>query len=113
MKALVKMQPGAGNWEIIDKPEPEINDDQVKIRGYRIELGEVEAALGRCRGVSQAIVRMGRIGEYAALEAFLLPQGGARLDLAGIRAELAALLTAEGPSPHPALILYGPLAQSD
>lgn len=68
------------------------NDDQVKIRGYRIELGEVEAALGRCRGVSQAIVRMGRIGEYKALEAFLLPQGGARLDLAGIRAELAALL---------------------
>lgn len=32
MKALVKMQPGAGNWEIIDKPEPEINDDQVKIK---------------------------------------------------------------------------------
>ena len=28
-------------------------------------------------------------------------------------ANLAALLTAEGPSPHPALILYGPLAQSD
>ena len=68
------------------------NDDQVKIRGYRIELGEVEAALGRCRGVSQAVVRMGRIGEYAALEAFLLPQGGARLDLVGIRGELAALL---------------------
>ena len=68
------------------------NDDQVKIRGYRIELGEVEAALGRCRGVSQAVVRIGRIGEYAALEGFLLPQGGARLDLAGIRAELAALL---------------------
>ena len=68
------------------------NDDQVKIRGYRIELGEVEAALGCCRGVSQAIVRTGRIGEYAALEAFLLPQGGAQLNLAGIRAELAALL---------------------
>lgn len=68
------------------------NDDQVKIRGYRIELGEVEAALGRCRGVSQAVVRMGCIGEYAALEAFVLPQGDARLDLAGIRAELAALL---------------------
>lgn len=32
MKALVKMQPGAGNWEVIDKPEPVINDDQVKIQ---------------------------------------------------------------------------------
>lgn len=28
-------------------------------------------------------------------------------------AELAALLAAEGPSPHPALILYGPLAQTE
>jgi len=68
------------------------NDDQVKIRGFRIELGEVEAALGRCAGVSQAVVRVGRIGDYAALEAFLLPQAGARLDLAGIRAGLAVLL---------------------
>ncbi|WP_196593137.1 zinc-binding dehydrogenase [Pectinatus sottacetonis] len=32
MKALVKMQVGAGHWEIIDKPEPQINDDQVKIK---------------------------------------------------------------------------------
>jgi uroporphyrin-III C-methyltransferase len=28
-------------------------------------------------------------------------------------AELAKLLAAEGPSPHPAQILYGPLAQTD
>jgi len=68
------------------------NDDQVKIRGFRIELGEVEAALARCKGVSQAVVRAGRIGEYAALEAFLLPQGGARLQLADLRSELAGLL---------------------
>ena len=32
MKALVKMEPGAGHWELIDKPEPVINDDQVKIK---------------------------------------------------------------------------------
>ena len=32
MKALVKMEPGAGNWQIIDKPEPTINKDQVKIK---------------------------------------------------------------------------------
>ena len=31
-------------------------DDQVKIRGYRVELGEVEAAIGRCDGVTQAAV---------------------------------------------------------
>ena len=68
------------------------NDDQVKIRGFRIELGEVEAALARCSGVSQAVVRVGRIGDYASLEAFLLPQGGAHLHFAGLRTELAALL---------------------
>ncbi|HIX84574.1 MAG TPA: zinc-binding dehydrogenase [Candidatus Megamonas gallistercoris] len=32
MKALVKMAPGAGNWQVIEKPEPTINDDQVKIQ---------------------------------------------------------------------------------
>lgn len=32
MKALVKMTLGAGNWQVIDKPEPTINDDQVKIK---------------------------------------------------------------------------------
>ena len=31
-------------------------DEQVKIRGYRIELGEVQAALGGCAGVDQAVV---------------------------------------------------------
>jgi amino acid adenylation domain-containing protein len=30
-------------------------DDQVKLRGYRIELGEVEAVLGSCPGVVQAV----------------------------------------------------------
>lgn len=32
MKALVKMEPGAGHWEVIDKPEPTVKADQVKIR---------------------------------------------------------------------------------
>jgi L-iditol 2-dehydrogenase len=32
MKALVKMQSGAGHWEVIDKKEPVVQDDQVKIK---------------------------------------------------------------------------------
>ncbi|SDF24354.1 amino acid adenylation domain-containing protein [Desulfovibrio legallii] len=68
------------------------NDDQVKIRGFRMELGEVEAALGRCAGVAQAVARVGSLGGYAALEAFLLPQAGARLALSPLRAELAGIL---------------------
>ncbi|GAB6125794.1 amino acid adenylation domain-containing protein [Humidesulfovibrio idahonensis] len=68
------------------------NDDQVKVRGYRIELGEVEAALGRCHGVAQAVVRACRIGGHDALEAFLLPRDGAALSVRSIRAALAVLL---------------------
>jgi len=68
------------------------NDDQVKVRGHRIELGEVEAALSRCAGVAQAVVRACRIGGFGALEAFLLPRENAVLSLRGLRAELTALL---------------------
>lgn len=32
MKALVKMQEGAGNWAVIDKPEPKPGEGQVKIK---------------------------------------------------------------------------------
>ena len=32
MKALVKMQEGAGNWAVIDKPEPNPGEGQVKIK---------------------------------------------------------------------------------
>ncbi|RGS71219.1 zinc-binding dehydrogenase [Mitsuokella sp. AF21-1AC] len=32
MKALVKMEPGAGHWEVIDKPEPVPGEGQVKIK---------------------------------------------------------------------------------
>ncbi|WP_295165038.1 alcohol dehydrogenase catalytic domain-containing protein, partial [Selenomonas sp. F0473] len=32
MKALVKMEKGAGHWEVIDKPEPVAGEGQVKIR---------------------------------------------------------------------------------
>ncbi len=76
-----------GNIEYLGR-----NDDQVKIRGFRIELGEVESALGRCAGVSQAVVRVGEIGGQSALEAFVLPHEGVRLAYADIRRELAGLL---------------------
>jgi amino acid adenylation domain-containing protein len=68
------------------------NDDQVKVRGHRIELGEVEAALGRCAGVAQAVVRVCRIGGVDALEAFLLPRPGHVFTLRGLRAGLAEML---------------------
>ena len=32
MKALVKVAKGAGNWNVIDKPEPAVGEGQVKIR---------------------------------------------------------------------------------
>jgi 3-oxoacyl-(acyl-carrier-protein) synthase/acyl carrier protein len=62
------------------------------VRGHRIELGEVEAALGRCRGVAQAVVRVCRIGGHDALEAFLLPRPGHVLTLRALRGELAEIL---------------------
>lgn len=76
-----------GNIEYLGR-----NDDQVKVRGFRIELGEVEAALNRCSGVSQAVVRVCRVGGYDALEAFVLPHAGAAPKLGQLRAELAAMV---------------------
>lgn len=76
-----------GNIEYLGR-----NDDQVKIRGFRIELGEVESALTRCSGISQAVVRVCKVGGYAALEAFLLPSDGVSLKLLTIRKELLGLL---------------------
>src|SRR6202167_246928 len=45
-------------------------DDQVKIRGYRVELGEVEAVLGACPGVAQAVAA---VREEAAGDGRLVP----------------------------------------
>ncbi|MBW7900226.1 MAG: amino acid adenylation domain-containing protein [Rhodocyclaceae bacterium] len=67
-------------------------DDQVKIRGFRIELGEVEAALQRCPGVAQAIVRVGAVGGMPALEAFLLPLPGQTLAADALRARMREIV---------------------
>ena len=64
-------------------------DDQVKIRGYRVELGEVEAALGRCAGVSEvAVVRWAPSEGDAQLVAYVA--GGATPD--AVRAAASAAL---------------------
>ncbi|UQV46666.1 amino acid adenylation domain-containing protein [Janthinobacterium lividum] len=71
------------------------NDFQVKIRGFRIELGEIETCLVGCAGVREAVVlaREDAPGDQR-LVAYLVPEEGAELDLAVVRAALAAQLAA-------------------
>ncbi|MFE7459127.1 amino acid adenylation domain-containing protein [Streptomyces sp. NPDC057554] len=70
-------------------------DDQVKVRGVRIEPGEVQAALARCDGVGQALVRMcedGRGERYLA--AYVVASPGAAVDPAAVRRQAAGFLPA-------------------
>ncbi|MFB9444995.1 amino acid adenylation domain-containing protein, partial [Dactylosporangium vinaceum] len=60
------------------------SDDQVKIRGFRIEPGEVQAVVGRCPGVVQAVV-MARDG---GLVAYVVGEASP----ASVRAHAAGLL---------------------
>nr|WP_232320262.1 non-ribosomal peptide synthetase [Rhodococcus sp. WMMA185] len=57
------------------------DDMQVEIRGFRVELGEVEAVLGRCVGVEQAVVTM-RPDPVTGptLAAYVVPGPGAFID---------------------------------
>ncbi|MFF0491443.1 amino acid adenylation domain-containing protein [Nocardia sp. NPDC004068] len=70
------------------------SDQQVQLRGFRIELGEIEAALLRCPGVSQAVVLV-RADEHAGdrLIGYVVPEGGADLDSAALRARVSEFLT--------------------
>jgi amino acid adenylation domain-containing protein len=69
------------------------NDFQVKIRGFRIELGEIEARLAQLGGVRHAAVIVRDDGpDDQRLVAYVVPEPGARLDPATLRARLGAEL---------------------
>ncbi|WP_326613088.1 non-ribosomal peptide synthase/polyketide synthase [Streptomyces scopuliridis] len=71
------------------------NDGQVKIRGFRIELGEIEALLTRGQDIAAVAVvaREDRPGTKR-LVAYLVPAGGAVLDITSVREQLTATLPA-------------------
>ncbi|MFE2085320.1 non-ribosomal peptide synthase/polyketide synthase [Streptomyces scopuliridis] len=71
------------------------NDGQVKIRGFRIELGEIEALLTQRQdiGAVAVVAREDRPGTKR-LVAYLVPAGGAVLDMTSVREQLAAALPA-------------------
>lgn len=70
-------------------------DDQVKISGYRIELGEVSSVLASRPGVrlAAATAREDTPGERY-LAGYAVPEDGARLDPAALRAAVAQVLPA-------------------
>ncbi|HEX7239462.1 MAG TPA: amino acid adenylation domain-containing protein, partial [Longimicrobiaceae bacterium] len=68
-------------------------DTQVKVRGYRIEPGEVEFVLAALPQVREAVVvvREDAPGDRR-LAAYVVPEEGARVDAAGLRAHLSRRL---------------------
>ncbi|HEY4072075.1 MAG TPA: Pls/PosA family non-ribosomal peptide synthetase [Herbaspirillum sp.] len=69
-------------------------DDQVKIRGFRVELGEIEAALAEQAGVGTVAVILRKDQDIDQLIAFIVPESGAVISGASLRAALAQRLPA-------------------
>ncbi|MFH9942080.1 amino acid adenylation domain-containing protein [Streptomyces murinus] len=68
-------------------------DQQVKLRGFRIEPGEIETVLCRHPSVAQAAVVLGEIrAGDKCLIAYVTPFEGGRVDIAELRAWVAATL---------------------
>jgi non-ribosomal peptide synthetase-like protein len=69
-------------------------DDQVKIRGFRVELGEIEGALAEQAGVGTVAVILRKDEDIDQLIAFIVPESGAVISGASLRAALAQRLPA-------------------
>ncbi|MFJ3641332.1 amino acid adenylation domain-containing protein [Streptomyces sp. NPDC090108] len=70
-------------------------DFQVKVAGQRIELGEIEALLHRADGVRTAVVMAPRSSaDVVRLQAFVVPEAGARPSEEALRGHLSAELPA-------------------
>ena len=68
-------------------------DAQLKVRGYRIETGEVEAAFRTHEAVADAVVALRQEKELSdQLVAYIVPQQGAAVNMASLRAHVAQRL---------------------